>query len=348
MKKSSLFISLLVVTVLCYPQKAPVKQTKPKPAAVQVPAPAATGVFLGSIHNDLLYVVQEPQPGSSAVQVSGRFESEMNRAAIGYRHMFSGDVSATVMYDAAVNGLQQGFVDIRNLAPLVDLRVGMSQTLASETPEKFWQGYRALGTPALERLKMNNEFDMGLVITARTDPQGSSYARAAVYNGSGTAAETDKMKKLALAIGYWFGSSTIAEAYVDYENFGNGKKAINAKTFFGMNTPTYGGGGEVFFRIDTKVIGTNEKIPAGASLFGWMEMMRSLRGVLRLDVVDNDLFQDAGIYREIYLNAGVDYVPAANVHLMPNLVYVKNLAKSTAPDIVDRIELRLTTSVAIN
>ncbi|NUN70414.1 MAG: hypothetical protein HUU02_11955 [Bacteroidetes bacterium] len=346
MKKSSLILSLFILTVLCYPQKAPVKQTKPKSTAATAAAPAA-GTFMATLHNDLRYVLQEPQTGNPSKGISGAFASQIDRAAFGYRHSFSGDVTAAVMYDGAANALQQGYVDIRNLAPLVDLRIGLSQTLASETPERFWQGYRALGKPVLERLNVNQEFDMGLTVTARTDAPGSSYARLAVYNGSGTAAENDKLKKLALAVGNWFGSSSILEVYADYENFGNGKKAINGKAFFGMTAASYGGGAELFYRIDTKVTGTTEKAPAGASLFGWMEMMRSLRGMLRADVVDNDLNKDAGVYREIYVIAGMDYLPAAEVHLMPNVVYVMNMAKATAPAIADRMELRLTTSVTI-
>lgn len=346
MKKSSLFLSLFLVTVACYGQKAPAKQTKPKP----VPAAAAaqsSGTIFGALHTDLLYVVKEPRTGDSSKQVSGRLATVLNRASLGYRHSFSGDVSAAVLYDGASGTLQQGFVEIRNLAPLLDLRVGMGQTLSSEAPEKMWPAYRALGKPILERSKMNQEFDMGLTLTARTDPQGSSYARLAVYNGSGTAVENNKQKKLAMAVGYWISNASLLEVYVDYENAGNGKKAINAKSFFGMNAPDYGAGAEFFYRIDTKVTAATNKAPVGASLFGWMELMRSLRGVLRTDFVDWDLNQDVNAYREISLNAGLDYLPVPDVHLMPNLVYVKNLTKGTGPDIVDRIELRLTTSVAI-
>jgi hypothetical protein len=346
MKKSSLFLSLFLVTIVCFGQKAPVKQTKPKPAPTVAAAIPSSGSFIGSIHNDLLYVVNEPRTGDSSKQVSGRFANILSRASLGYRHSFSGDVSAAVMYDGASGTMQQAFVDIRNLAPLVDLRLGMGQTLSSESPERMFPAFRALGKPVLERSKMNQEFDMGLTMTARTDPQGSSYARVAVYNGNGPAAENNKQKKLAMSVGYWINSASLLEVYVDYENAGNGKKAINAKSFIGLNAADYGAGGEFFYRIDTKVTAATNKTPVGASLFGWMELMRSLRGVLRTDVVDWDLNQDANVYREISLNAGMDYMPAADVHLMPNLVYVKNLKKGTGAGIADRIELRLTTSVA--
>jgi hypothetical protein len=342
MKKSSLIVFLLIGIIFSYAQKPTVKQTQTKPAA---PAEETIpGKFTGMLFNDFYYVIQEPQTAQPNKGTSGRFASAMRRATIGYQYSFSPNVSAKVVYDASANVLKQGYVDVRNVFSQVDLKVGMSQTVASETMDKIWQ-YRSLEANVLDRKGMTQEFDMGFTVTGRTDAQGTTYGRLAVYNGSGIAAENDKTKKIALALGNWFDKSSMVEVYVDYENFSSGRSAITGKAAYGMTMTTYGFGGEAFYRLNRKFAGTKDVNPVGASFFSWFDLMKALRGVARLDVMDNNMNADANTYREIYLNAGVDYMPVPDVHLMPNLVYVKNLKKGSGVEIVDYMMLRLTTSV---
>ncbi len=95
-----------------------------------------------------------------------------------------------------------------------------------------------------------------------------------------------------------------------------------------------------------------DKNPVGVSLYSWFEMVKSLRAVVRVDVIDDDFANTSATiadpsYREIYLNAGIDYMPVADVHLIPNLIYIKELKKGSSSEIVDRMEVRLTTAVTI-
>jgi hypothetical protein len=52
-------------------------------------------------------------------------------------------------------------------------------------------------------------------------------------------------------------------------------------------------------------------------------------------------------YREVYANVGIDYMPAVDVHLIPNMIYAKELKKGTSGEIADRMEVRLTTAITI-
>lgn len=343
MKKSSLLFLLFFFALSLSAQQRPTKKAivKPtEPATQEIPS----GKIIGMIFNDLSYVLNEPQPGNTSVSRSGNNAFSFRRATLGYAYTYNKDISARIVYDASVNLIKQGFADIKNLAPMMDLKIGLSQTLSSEVVEKIWD-YRSLEATVLDKRGLTDEFDMGLTLTGRMNTQGTMYGRLAVYNGNGLAAENDKLKKIALAFGNWFDKSSVLELYVDYENVGNGLSTITGKGFFGMKAQQFTFGVEGFYRMNRKFAGTKDIVPAGASLFGWYEMMSSIRLVTRVDVVDTDLNVSSTGYREIYFNGGIDYAPIPEVRLIPNLVYVKNLKKGTGAEIADYMMLRLTTAI---
>ncbi|MBP6672910.1 MAG: hypothetical protein KA247_07155 [Bacteroidetes bacterium] len=347
MKKSSLIILLLSFTIILTAQQKIV----PKPQTVkhvEKNAETPSGKFIGSLFNDFSYVLQEPQPSNTAKGISGPNAFGIRRASVGYLHSFNKNVTAKIEYDANANTLLQGFVDVRNIVTQVDLKVGAVQTLSSEVVEKIWD-YRSMEASVLDRKAYAHEFDRGITITGRTDAHGTMYARFAVYNGNGTAAENNKVKKLAFAFGTWLDKSSVLEAYVDFENLPAGKNILMGKVFYGMVSSTMALGAEAFYRLEKKMNLTNGKTvnPVGVSVFTWLEMTRSLRGILRFDGVENDLAETKVGHRELYVNAGIDYMPVPDVHIIPNLIYTKNLKKGTTPEIADRIEARLTTAVTI-
>lgn len=343
MKKSSLLLFVLIFGITF-------SQQKPAPREVQTPKRPVTmksaGSFYGSIFSDYLYVFQEPQIVNPAAGASGRNEFTLRRASIGYDYAFTRDVSANIEYDAASAGVLQAYADVKNLAPMVDLRMGLMRNPSAETIEKIWE-YRSLDAFVLERNGLLNEFDQGVLITARTNPMGSSYATLGVYNGSGTAAETNKIKKYTFTAGMWFDRYNMAELYVDYENVGFGRSTINTKAFYGMKMQRFVFGAEAFYRMNRKFAGTKDVTPAGASLFGWFDMMNNVRGVVRADIVDNDLSNSNVGFRDIYIIAGLDYSPVPDVHLMPNVQYTKQMKKGSTPINADIMIVRLTAGVSI-
>ena len=341
MKKSSMLVLLLSFTIIVFAQQKPVVKTQPVKPSKQ-PAEAPSGKFVGMIFNDASYILQEPQPLNPSKGMSGKNAFLFRRATIGYEHSFNKNVTAMIAYDASRNFINQGFVDVKNIMPLMDLKIGLMQTLSSEITEKIWD-YRSLEASVLNRKSYTNEFDMGMTFTGSINAQGTSYARVAIYNGNGVLAENNKLKKIAFAIGNWFDKSTVMEVYADYENLPAGKSTIDTKVFFGMISAKMAFGAEGFYRMERK--DTTTVSPIGGYLFGWYELMKSLRFVGRVDVVDDDLAVTATGYREIYFNGGFDYMPVADVHLIPNLIYGKNLKKGTGTEIADGIIVRLTTAV---
>lgn len=345
MTKSSFFLLFVLLSSLLFAQQRPAQRP-----AVTKPAPAVTSpvTVYGSVFADYLYVFQEPQTLNPASGTDGRNEFAVRRAMLGVDYAFSPAVTSKIEYDAGGGlGLMQAFVNVHNLMNGMDLRLGRMIGPSTETVQKFWE-YRALGAGVLERTPgMLHEYDNGILFTARTDAAGSAYARLGIFNGTGPIAETDKVKKYAMTVGNWFDRGSMAELYVDFENVGAGRSTITGKLFYGMRTQSSMLGIEAFYRMNRKFAGTNDVTPLGGSLFGWFEMMPAMRAVLRADFVDNDLNSSNAGSRDLYFNAGLDYMPAAHVHLMPNVVYTKALKKGSTVVGVDFMAVQLTLSTSL-
>lgn len=352
MKKSSLVVLLIVgCALVMYAQKKPAGKTattKPTERTSEVPS----GKMIGMIFNDFTYIVQEPQAANPSKGTSGNNSFSFRRATIGYAYQYTKDISGLIVYDGSSNVLKQAYAELNNIGPLIDVKIGLSQTFSSDIVEKIWS-YRSIDATVLDRKGLTNEFDMGLAVTGRTNAQGTMYARLAAYNGNGLVAENDKVKRYALSVGNWFDKSSVADLYVDYENKSGGRSSITAKAFYGMMASNMTFGAEGFYRLDRKFAGTKDISPAGASLFGWYEAMRSVRAILRVDIMDQDLNNEGNdaanpSYRELYLNVGADYFPVAQVHLIPNFGYTMFLKKNQGTEIAASMTFRLTTAVYFN
>ncbi|MFA6469244.1 MAG: hypothetical protein WCW35_10110 [Bacteroidota bacterium] len=352
MTKSSLIFLLIVGSVFTIAQQKPAGKTQqPKPAVKTVEV--NSGNIFGEVFSDFNYIVQEPKPfpNTNSTQ-SGSNSFDLRRAHFGYEQTFSRDFSVRFVYDPAVTAMQEAYLNWENVFSLHSLVIGMMHTPGEKTTEKYF-GYRSLGQLVLDRNGYSQEFDRGISLNGKFDPQGSIYYSLTIGNGSGTAVETDKLKKYYFTFGMVPGKGSVAELYLDYENFSAGRSAITAKVLFAMMSPTSSFGAEGFYRLNRKFAGTKDINPAGGSLFAWFELMQSMRGVFRVDVLDYDLNNSGSVitnpsYRELYLNVGLDYSPLAAVHIIPNVAYVKELKKDKGPDIADYILARLTTAVYFN
>jgi len=302
------------------------------------------GRMFGSIFSDYSYILQEPQPGNVTKETIGNNAFRLRRADIGYEYFFSRDVSSRIAYNASANALEEAEISVKNIQPMIDVKLGMMKTLSSATVEKIWR-YRSLDQSILDRLGFTKEFDAGAELTGRMNAQGTAYVAIAVYNGTGTFTDTDKLKKIGFSAGNWFGKSSVFELSVDYENIGSGKSIATGKVFYGTTMPLFTFGVEGFYKMNRKFAGTKDIVPAGGSVFGKFDLAKSFGVVLRVDGYDNDLNQSNIGFREVYGNAGLDYTPAVNVHLIPNFVYVKQLKKGATVVNADYMEARLTGAV---
>ncbi len=343
MKKSSLFFLSIFFTVLVIAQTKTVPKIVPQKPTEQS-AVVSGGKVFGTIFSDYSFIVQEPQTVNPVKTTSGRNSFDIRRVHLGYEYTFNKDFSARVIYDPAIASLQEAYLHWDNVFPMHALVIGMMHTPGEKTSEKYF-GYRSLGTLILDKKGYTQEFDKGISLNGKFDPQGGTYYSLAVGNGSGIGLETDKLKKFYFTFGLMPDKFSVVELYADYENFAGGRSAITGKLLYAMGTQRFSFGLDAFYRLNRKFAGTKDVAPAGGSVFGWVEMTKTMRGVVRVDVVDDDLNVSATGYREIYANVGLDYMPITQVHIIPNVGYVKQLKKGTGLEIADYIMARLTTAV---
>ena len=346
MKKTLTIILALSLTITLFAQQkvAPQRRIQRNSPLIQ----RTQSGFYGEIFGTYSYVVNEPQTLIPSKGTSGRNEFDLSRATLGYLHSFSREVSSSIAYDASTNYLQEGYIKVNNIIPMVGMSIGMMQTPSSEIVNRIW-GYRSLNQSVINRFGYAPEFDAGIQWHVNMDQRGSVYANVMAGNGTGMFSDTDKNKKLYLNVGDWFDRSNVVELYVDYENVGSGKNTITGKITYGLMQPHFSLGVEGFYRMNRKFAGTKDVVPAGGSIFTWFDMARTVRGVIRVDGVDNDLNQAALGVREVYINAGIDYRPASAVHLIPNVVYVTQLKKGGVTIVnADTIIARLTAAVSFS
>jgi hypothetical protein len=304
----------------------------------------STNVISGSLFGDYSYVVQEPKIGNAANTTSGNNTFGVSRAQVSIAHKFNTDVSAKISYDVSTNTLQEGFVNWDYVSSMHTFSLGMMHSIAEASEEKIWN-YRSLAPAILSRLGYVQEFDAGASLSGKFDGAGSAYYNASVENGNGTLTDNDKLKKISGLFGIVPAKSNAIEIYADYENLGNALSVINGKVMYGFAVPQGAFGIEGFYRLE-QIPNSDDSTRAGVSIFSWFEMVKNLRGVLRIDGSDDSFgVSDVG-YQMVYVNAGLDFTPAVGVHFIPNVVYEKKLNKDKSPEIADKITARLTASVS--
>ena len=340
---------MVLCTLLVTAQQKPVVKAKQTKASDSTQHSSAGKIF-GVIISDLNYLLQEPQAAPNQNKGTGGDNSfDIRRLHLGYEHTFSKELSARVIYDPAVDSLQEAYLLWKNVFSMHSLTIGMMHTLAEKTSEKYFE-YRSLGQLVMDKKGFSQEFDRGISLTGNFDPQGSVYYSFMVGNGSGMSPELNKVKKFYFTFGLMPDKGSVAELYLDYENFTFGRSAITAKFLYAMMAKTYAFGLDGFYRMNRKFAGTKDIVPAGGSIFSWVEMMSSTRAVARIDVIDDDLNNSGNnvaspSYREVYANVGLDYLPIPEVHLIPNIAYVMQMKKNKGPDIAEYMLARLTVAV---
>jgi hypothetical protein len=339
MKKSSYCFLLLTFVTFAFAQQRTVQTTNP---VEQRPS----GKWFGVVFSDLSYVLQEPQAAPNTNKgTSGRNSFDVSRVHIGYEYTFNSNFSSRIVYDPRLGvGMQEANIQWSNIFPMHQFSIGMMQTSAEMTSERVF-GYRSLGAMLFHRKRYAPEYDAGMSLVGKLDPKGMMSYSLAIQNGSGTLPDNDKLKKFAFTFGLAPDKASVLELYVDYENQSLGRSIINTKLMYGVASRLFSLGVEGFYRMERKFAGTKDIVPAGGSLFSWYEFSKGMRGVVRADVVDDNLDNSNAGYREVYLNAGIDYTPIPEVHFIPNLVYVKKLEKGSSPTVADNIVARLTAAV---
>lgn len=351
MKTLYLILSVfLCVSLVTSQAKKEVKKVAPALAPV---SKSHVGKIWGSTFADYSYIVQARDTTSE-----GKNAFEFRRIYFGYDQDISEQFSARVLLEANKSDTtsgsmkffaKQAYVEWKNLVPMSSIYFGLSATPSIALAEKIW-GYRSLEKVILDRKDFVSTTDMGIALKGKLVSDGSAGYVVMVGNGSGWKLENDKLKKFYATFNFEPMKGGVVELYADFENGSNGKSKLTGKGLVGYESPAATFGLEGFYRKVKNAALTTAGAPTdlnliGASAYTSILFADGWRAVLRGDFYDPDFAVKNTGLREIFVIAGLDYTPAKDVHVIPNVLYTHYLYKKKLradPTLKDDITVRLT------
>ncbi len=233
-----------------------------------------------------------------------------------------------------------------------DLVFGIAPTPAFDVSESAW-GYRALEKTIMDYNGIVSSRDLGVDLKGNLINSGNIKYWVKIGNNSGNAPETNKYKR-------FYGLLQFKPApgfqFTVYGDYASKPQVVDPLTSEKKSNSQYVGalflnyqakdnfslGAETFYRTIQ-----NNYLPAaasslqsqngfGVSLFAWFALAPNLRAVGRFDTVDLNMDKDKDASNLII--AALDYRPAKNVSIMPN-VEAKTYQAFDKSDLVGRVTL---------
>ena len=299
--------------------------------------------------------------------ISKKFSAELLLAAEDNFNQTAANGTNTTSGDLLSNNKLAFYIKLANIRwknvwKGTDLVIGQVSTPAFPLlAEKVWS-YRSIERTIAD-IRRTPSFDMGATLQGRFDAKGNYGYNVMVGNGSSAKPKADKFK--------WFYGDVYAmfldkklvfDLYADYERlnhidgFHHSRNMV--KGFAAYNTPALTIGLEAFINHGNKdVVGVNgaTKDTLGARSTGVSAYIHGditknkLRYFARFDTYNPDTKYDNGAYtkyvgltsnyepsnNERFFTIGLDYMPAKNVHFMPNIWYNQYITKQNIPSNTD-------------
>lgn len=284
---------------------------------------------------------------------------DFRRVFLGYNHNFNADFMAKIVlaYEGtdltnegkrAVN-LKDAALLWKNIFTYSSLTFGLFPTPGfSYNSERFW-GYRSVERTIMDQRGILSSRDMGVMLNGSFDKKDEFGYMGMIGTGSGQTLEKNKYKKFyALLFGNFFDKKFFADVYTDYEPYGSDKSKTTWSAFLGFMESNFTCGIEPFFSVQ-KNFNTNIPTkpgniePFGVSFFTSGKLPGDkFKFFARYDYYNPDTRTAQYGYVNHFVTAGLDYMPIANIHIMPNIwlnaYQTKNAAtQGRVSDVVPRI-----------
>ena len=356
MKALTMIMSILLMLTMAQSQTK--REVKKLPPDV-VPAPKTyDGKIWGMTFSDFSYLAQS----EDAVQ-KGTNSFAFRRIYLGYDQSISDQFSAQILLEASnadtsFTGtmdfhVKHAYLEWKELVPSSSIFFGLSQTPSMALSEKMW-GYRSLEKVILDRNGLVQTSDMGVGLKGQFASDGSVGYALMAGNGQGIRLENDKLKRFYGEFYFQPIKGGVVELYTDYENGANAESKLTGKGLLGYQSPGASIGAEGFYRtVKNGAAGTAgaDSNIVGASAYTSFHIAESFRGVLRADFYDANYAVTTSGLREIFGVAGLDYEPAKDIDVIPNVLYTHRLYKNKQggdPSLTDDITVRLTVAYAFS
>jgi len=213
--------------------------------------------------------------------------------------------------------------------------LGISGTPTWGVIEKLW-GYRPVEKTALDLAKFGSSRDFGVALKGPLDADKKVNYHLMFSNGSSNGSENNDGKKVALALLAKVGNGFLVQGYADFEERPGDTNRYTLQGFVGYKGTTSRFGVQ-FAHQNRQVAGGDDLTLQIGSLFGAAKLSDKVWGFARIDRAFDPNPDGATISyipfdktaKSTFLVAGIEYSPAEDVHLMPNveaIVYGDNAA----------------------
>jgi hypothetical protein len=230
---------------------------------------------------------------------------------------------------------------------------GLSPTPAYDVSEESW-GYRSLEKTIMDLRGIVPSRDLGIDLKGKLTSDGTINYWMKIGNNSGNTPESDKFKRYYAQLHFKPAANLQVIASADYDAEAKITDTYDQQTkentrivvsgFINYKeTDNYSLGIEGFYKTaqnnfrPSSSTALENQHTYGVTFFAWGTVADNVRLVGRFDMYDpNSSVDNDGNY--LFIGA-VDYLPAPDVHIMPNFYYQSYQATSAQSDIVARMTL---------
>lgn len=222
---------------------------------------------------------------------------------------------------------------------------GLSSTPTWGIVEKTW-GYRSVEKTPLDLQKLGSSRDLGLAVKGQFDESGIVKYHIMYGNGASNKSETDKGKSFLASLSYYPAKEIIVELYGDYHNVPGDNDIYTAQLFAAYKTKNFRVGLQFAHQTHKNSSSISTEV---ASVFTAVKLSENWNTFFRIDrMFDANPSGHKVSYipfdpstKSTFIVAGLDYVLAKNVSIMPNIeavLYDKNKSgESAKTDIIPRM-----------
>jgi hypothetical protein len=238
--------------------------------------------------------------------------------------------------------VKTAYLQWNDVLPMASLYFGLSPTPTWSThSEKVW-GYRSIEKTIVDLRNAGSASDLGIALKGKFDKGGIVNYHIMVGNGTGQKPEFDKFKKVYGYVVVKPVKGASLEAYTDYEGGADDKNKITFKGSASYEHEKFTVGVEGFQQTREKAsVNKADVVLFGLSVFAHATLVQDqLRAYARFDFFNPDTKVDNAGFKENYIIAGLDYLPAKDIHVMPNVLinsYSAKGAGSKDSDVTARV-----------
>jgi hypothetical protein len=223
--------------------------------------------------------------------------------------------------------VKAAYLQAKDVYPGGSFFVGMIPTPIFETAEELW-GYRSLEKTIADFRSLSSSSDLGAEVKGSIDSGKRVQYAVMVGDGTGQKPETNRYKRVYVALPTRPNDIIVLEPYIDFEAGPNGEEHVTYKALAGLDLKPATLGVEVVDRIN-HLPGAPTTEPFGISAFARGRLNSRLGWVLRYDRWQPNTRLADRIDSDLYI-AGLDWEPFKDVHFIPNVEATQYRARGAA------------------